>query len=306
MSKTFSVTILGSSSALPTSERYPTAQMLNVSERFFLIDCGEGTQMQLRKNKIKFTKIDHIFISHLHGDHCFGLIGLISTLGLLGRSNTLHIHSHPDLEKLMQPHLDYFCTDLPFDIEFNSFNSSKKEIIYSDKHIDVETIPLVHRVPTVGFLFKQKIEERKIRKEFIFTHQPSIKEILSVKKGNDYVDKEGNVIRNSEITIDPPQPKSYAFCTDTKYTEKILDQIRGASILYHEATFTKDKAELAKKTYHSTAEQAALLAKKGQIDKLLIGHFSSRYKDLSVFLDEANEVFANTHIAKEGDVITID
>ncbi|MGQ1786760.1 MULTISPECIES: ribonuclease Z [unclassified Saccharicrinis] len=305
MAKSFSITILGSSSALPTSERYPTAQVLNASERFFLIDCGEGTQRQLRAHKIKFTKIEHIFISHLHGDHCFGLIGFISTLGLLGRKAALHIHSHPDLKKLLQPQLDYFCTDLPFEVKFDPFDPKEVATIYSDKNIEVETIPLRHRIPTVGFLFKEKPEDRKVRKEFVFVHKPTIKEIIAIKKGGDYINKDDVIMSNREITLDPPNTRSYAFCTDTKYTEKITEQIKDVDVLYHEATFANDNAVLAKKTYHATAEQAATIALKAKAGKLLIGHFSSRYKDLNVLLNEAKEVFPNTYIANEGDVVNI-
>ncbi len=305
MSKTFSITILGSNSALPTSERYPTAQVLNVSERFFLIDCGEGTQMQLRKNKIKFTKINHIFISHLHGDHCFGLIGFISTLGLLGRNTDLYIHAHPDLEKILSPQLQYFCRDLPFKVIFETFDSKSKSLIYEDKHIEVYTIPLIHRVPTVGFLFKEKQGERKIRKEFVFRYQPTIKEILAIKKGEPYVTKEGEVIANENITIEPTPPLSYAFCTDTRPNKNILDQIKGVDLLYHETTFLKEDKKLAHKTFHSTTEQAALIAKNADVKQLAIGHYSTRYKNLNLFLQEAKSEFENTILAKEGLVITI-
>ncbi len=305
MSKSFTITILGSSSALPTSDRYPTAQVLSASERFFLIDCGEGTQRQLRVNKIRFTKIEHIFISHLHGDHCFGLIGLISTLGLLGRKAPLYIHSHSHLEKLLQPQLDYFCTDLPFQVVFDAFDPKQKTLIYEDKAIQVETIPLKHRIPTVGFLFKQKPEDRKLKKEFVFTHQPGIKDMVAIKNGGDYLNKDGVVMPNGEITLDPPKTLSYAFCTDTKYNENIIEQIKGVDVLYHEATFASDNAQLAKKTYHSTAEQAAQIATKAGAGKLLIGHFSSRYKNLTILLDEAKTVFPNTFLANEGNVIKV-
>lgn len=305
MSKSLSVTILGSSSALPTSNRYPTAQVLSASERFFLIDCGEGTQRQLRVNKIRFTKIEHIFISHLHGDHCFGLIGLISTLGLLGRKATLYIHSHSDLEKILQPQLNYFCADLPYAVVFEAFDPKQKALIYEDKDLWVETIPLKHRIPTVGFLFKQKPEDRKLRKEFIFSHQPSIKDMVAIKKGGDYLNNDGTVMPNKDITLDPPKTLSYAFCSDTKYTETIIEQIKGVDLLYHEATFASDNAQLAKKTYHSTAQQAAQIAKNAGAGKLLIGHFSSRYKNVSVLLDEAQAVFPNTFLANEGDVVEV-
>ncbi|WP_235208227.1 ribonuclease Z [Saccharicrinis fermentans] len=279
--------------------------MLNASERFFLIDCGEGTQKQLRVHKIRFTKIEHVFISHLHGDHCFGLIGLISSLGLLGRKAALHIHSHPDLEKILQPQLDFFCKELPFEVKFEPFNPKESTVIYSDKNLEVETIPLRHRVPTVGFLFKEKPEDRKVKKEFVFIHQPSIREILDIKKGADYHTKDGIRIPNAQITNNPPPIRSYAFCTDTKYTEGIVDQIKNVDVLYHEATFSKDMAALAKKTYHSTAEQAATIARKAEVGELLIGHFSSRYKDLNVLLNEAKTVFSNTSLAEEGRVFNI-
>lgn len=305
MSKTFSVTILGSNSALPTSERYPTAQVLNASERFFLIDCGEGTQMQLRRNKINLSKIDQIFISHLHGDHCFGLIGLISTLGLLGRTKDLHIFAHADLERMMTPQLQYFCTDLPFRVAFNSINTKESELIYSDKTIEVETIPLKHRIPTVGFIFREKPGDLKLRKEFVFKNDPSIKDMVSIKKGADYTTKSGEILLNKDITLAAIKPRSYAFCTDTRYRPQIIEKLKEVDLLYHESTFLKDKAHLAKKTYHSTAEQAALIAKGANVKQLIIGHFSSRYKDLTPFLKEAKETFSNTHLATEGSVFII-
>ncbi len=305
MSKTFSITVLGSNSALPTSERYPTAQVLNVSERFFLIDCGEGTQIQLRRNKIKFSKINHVFISHLHGDHCFGLIGLISTMGLLGRKVDLHIHCHSDLEKVLTPQLEYFCKDLPFKILFDCFDPANAVLIHEDKNIEVYTIPLIHRVPTVGFLFKEKIGERKIRKEFIFKYQPSIKEIIAIKNGESYCTKSGLVISNEEITIEPSKPLSYAFCTDTRPNKKILNQIKGVDLLYHETTFLKQDTKLAHKTFHSTSEQAALIAKEADVNQLMIGHYSTRYRDLTPFLEEAKVEFKNTILGKEGVVVTL-
>ncbi len=305
MSKTFSITVLGSNSALPTSERYPTAQVLNVSERFFLIDCGEGTQMQLRRNKIRFTKINHIFISHLHGDHCFGLIGFISTLGLLGRNTDLFIHAHPDLEKMLTPQLQYFCRDLPFKVIFVNFNTKSPECIYEDKNLEVYTIPLIHRVPTVGFLFKEKIGERKLRKEFVFKYNPSIKDILAIKKGEPYCTNEGEIIPNEQITLEPTKPLSYAFCTDTRPNKAILTQIQGVDLLYHETTFLKEDKVLAHKTYHSTTEQAAFMAKEANVKMLMIGHYSTRYKKLEPFLYEAKSEFENTILAKEGVEVTL-
>ncbi|WP_075602499.1 ribonuclease Z [Saccharicrinis aurantiacus] len=305
MSKTFSVTILGSNSALPTSERYPTAQVLNASERFFLIDCGEGTQMQLRRNKINLSKINQIFISHLHGDHCFGLIGLISTLGLLGRTKDLQIFAHEDLERMMTPQLHYFCTDLPFKVIFSSINTKESELIYSDKTIEVETIPLKHRIPTVGFIFREKPAELKLRKEFVFKHEPSIKEMVSIKRGADFTAKSGELLLNNDITLPSIKPRSYAFCTDTRYKPQITEKLKEVDLLYHESTFLSDKAHLAKKTYHSTAEQAAKIAEEANVKQLIIGHFSSRYKNLVPFLKEAKETFSNTYLATEGSVFSV-
>ena len=303
---TFSVTILGSNSALPTSERHPTAQILNVSERFFLIDCGEGTQMQLRKNKIKFSRINHIFISHLHGDHVFGLMGLISTFGLLGRRSKLTIHAHADLEKLLKSHINYFCADLPYSIEFNYLNTSSRSVIFEDKKIIVETIPLKHRIPTVGFIFTEKQEQYSIRKECIEKYNLSIAEIVNIKNGGDLHLENGKIISNEELVKAKPKPRSYAYCSDTKYFKKLADQINGISLLYHESTFLDADKGLAKSTMHATATQAANIAKDANVDTLILGHFSSRYKNLDLFLNEAQQIFPNTQLGIEGRVFNVE
>jgi len=296
----FSVTVLGSNSALPTSERYPTAQVLNVSERFFLIDCGEGTQMQLRKNHIRFTRINHIFISHLHGDHCFGLIGFMSTLGLLGRTADLHIYGHEDLEKVYRPQLDYFCRDITYKVIFHSVDTSVSKIVYEDNKVEVISIPLKHRIPTCGYLFKEKEADRHIIKEMVDYYQIPVKCIAGIKKGNDYTTAKGEFIPNHILTRPGAIPRSYAFCSDTKYTESIVPLIKDVDLLYHEATFLSDEEKLASKTFHSTAKQAGQIAKLANAKKLIIGHFSSRYKDLNILVNEASLVFSNTSIAKEG------
>jgi len=296
----FTVTILGSNSALPTSERYPSAQILNVSERFFLIDCGEGTQMQLRKYKVKFTRINHIFISHLHGDHIFGLIGLISTLGLLGRKNDLHLFAHADLEKLLQPQLDYFCTELPYKVVFNTINPRKQELIFEDDKVMVQTIPLKHRTPTCGFLIIEKPAPAKIHKHCIDQYSLSIAEIVKIKNGCDLQLDNGQIIPNSELVEPTPKTHSYAYCSDTKYFEGLAPMIEGVDLLYHESTFTSENEDLAKKTTHSTAAQAAKTALAANAKQLIIGHFSSRYKDLNPYLTEAQELFPNTALAIEG------
>lgn len=302
---TFSVTILGSNSALPTSERYPTAQVLSVSERFFLIDCGEGTQMQMRKYKIGFAKIDRVFISHLHGDHIFGLMGLISTLGLLGRKQALYVHAHTDLERLYRPHLDYFCAELPFEVVFVPLNPKERQIIYEDKRVVVESIPLRHRISTCGFVFTEKTAQPNIRKEAIDQYGLSIAEIVKIKEGGDLMLESGQIVPNSELVIQPPAPRSYAYCSDTKYFKALAQDVRNVNLLYHEATFTLENAHLAKKTAHSTAAQAAQTAKDAGAKMLIIGHFSSRYRDLDVYLNEATPVFANTQLAIEGKTFEI-
>lgn len=301
----FSVTILGSNSALPTSDRYPTAQILRVSERFFLIDCGEGTQIQLRRNKINFNIINHVFLSHLHGDHVFGFMGLVSTMGLLGRIKQLHVHAHPDFERLIQPHLDYFCADLPFEVIHHPLSYDGEQVIYEDKKVLVKSFPLAHRVPTCGFLVAEKPKEANIRKEAIYRYDLSIKEIVAIKNGHPFIGEDGSEVPRNELVIEPPSPKSYAFCSDTRYYRKVIPTIEGATLLYHEATFMHDLKDLAKSSMHSTAKQAATIARDAGVKRLLIGHFSSRYNDLSALLGEAKEVFPDTLLAQDNLVIDL-
>lgn len=301
----FSVTILGSNSALPTSERFPTAQVLNVSERFFLIDCGEGTQMQLRNNHIRFTRINHIFISHLHGDHCFGLMGLISTLGLLGRTADLHIYGHADLEKVYRPQLAYFCQDMKYQVVFHPVDTSVSSLVYEDNKVTVTSIPLKHRVPACGYLFREKPYDRHLVKEKISFYGIPVSALAGIKKGADFVSEDGRFIPNQELTVPGPRSRSYAFCSDTKYNESIVPIIENVDMLYHESTFLNGDEALARKTFHSTARQAAEIAAKAQAGRLLLGHFSTRYKDLSRFQAEAAEVFPNCSLALEGRVFDL-
>ena len=301
----FSVTILGSNSALPTSDRNPTAQVLNVSERFFLIDCGEGTQMQFRKYKIRFSKINHIFISHLHGDHYFGLIGLISTYGLLGRTSDLNIYAHKDLERLLTPQLNYFGKELPFQVVFHPIDPSLHAVIYEDSKITVSSIPLKHRIPTCGFLFQEKPADLHILREAIDFFEIPVKMIPSIKRGDDFTLPSGEIIENNRLTKAPYKPRSYAFCSDTIYNENIVPLIKSVDLLYHEATFMNDQKKLAKKTYHTTAEQAGLIAEKAEVGQLIIGHFSTRYYDLLPLLQECRSVFPNTELALDGITFTI-
>ncbi len=302
----FSVTILGSNSALPLSERNPSAQVLSVSERIFLIDCGEGTQLQMRRFNVNFSRINHIFISHLHGDHVFGLMGLISTFGLLNRKVDLHIYAHEELEKLLTPHINFFCTDLSYKVVFHHLNHKEKEVVLDDKHITVESFPLSHRVPACGFLFKEKPKLPNIRKEAISKYNLSISEIVRIKNGDDLIDESGHLVPNYELVLPPPPPRSYAYCSDTKYTGRTAGYVKGVSLLYHESTFSEEMRKLAKTTGHSTAAQAAKVAVDAGAKKLLLGHFSSRFRDISVFENEARQVFPNSVAVTDGAVYEVE
>lgn len=298
---TFQLTILGTSSALSTKDRYPTAQVLNVLGRFFLIDCGEGTQQQLRKYQIGFSRINHILISHLHGDHIFGLIGLISTMALLGRKNDLHIYSHSELQKFLSAQIDFlYNQDFPFKIIYHPINFKKEQKIYEDKIVEIYSFPLKHRIPTCGFRFNEKQQLPNLIKDKILEYNIPIAARQKIKEGDDFVCPNGDVILNSELTQKKPNPKSFAFCTDTKYSDSYINSIKNVDVLYHEATFAKDNSELAKSTFHSTSIDAGKVALKANVGRLLIGHFSSRYKNAEVILNETKEVFVNTTIATEG------
>ena len=301
----FLVTILGSSSALPTSERFPTAHLLNANERFFLIDCGEGTQIQLRKFRIRLGKINHIFISHLHGDHIFGLFGLISSLNLIGREATLHIFGPDEIEELILDHLKYFQNELSFEIAIHKFQTRRPATIYKDTNIEVVTIPLKHRIPTCGFLFNEQPIPRNIKKELIEKYKIPIKDIVKIKGGKDFKTSDGHIIPNSELTLPPFRTRSYAYCSDTAYSEEIIDRVKNVDILYHETTFLQKDADLAAETLHSTTRQAAEIALKSGAGRLLIGHFSSRYKSYDAFEKEAQEIFPMTTAVNDGDVFSV-
>lgn len=303
---TFELTILGSSSAVPTSKRNLTAHVLNAHERFFLIDCGEGTQLQIRKNKIRFGKINHIFISHLHGDHIFGLFGLISTFSLLNRQTDLHIYAHKELEHILENHIAYFERTLPFTIVYHHLNPEKNEIIYEDKRITVETIPLKHRIPTCGFLFKEKPHLRNLRKNVVQQFEIPIRKIQEIKEGADLELFDGQTIPNAELTLPPYKQRSYAYCTDTAYSEKIIPIIQHVDLLFHDATFNEQLSHQAKKTFHSTAKQAATIALKANVRKLIIGHFSARYKDVTPLVEEAGKVFNPVFPAEDGEKYVVE
>jgi len=301
----FEVKILGSCSATPVYNRHPSAQLLNIDHRLYLIDCGEGTQIQLTRFKIKFNKIDHIFITHLHGDHYLGLVGLLSSMHLHGRIKDLYLYGPPGLDEIITVQMRYSETFLNYKINFRELDTEKQEIIIETNTMTVETIPLQHRIKCCGFLFREKPKKRRVNKEMIPANI-LLQEIAALKNGEDIFDESGNLkYKNEEVTFPPRRSRSFAYCTDTIYTENFLPQIKGVDLLYHESTFLKDLALRAEETYHSTAADAATTALKAGVEKLIIGHFSSRYKDLQPLLNEAKEIFANTFLAIEGETFSI-
>lgn len=299
------LTILGCGSALPTRKNFPTAQILEIRDKQFLIDCGEGTQIRMRQMGVKTNRLGHIFISHLHGDHCFGLIGLISSFGMLNRTAELHIHAQVDLEKILTPLLQYFCKELPFNVIFHTINPRKHELIYEDRSLQVFSIPLKHRVPCCGFLFEEKPRERHILREMIdFYHIPTWR-IPKIKQGEDFTTEEGEIIPNLQLTTASDLPKRFAYCSDTAYSPKIIPIIKEVDCLYHESTFMDGEMIRSNQTEHSTARQAAEIAKKANVKKLIIGHYSARYNNQNELLNEAKEVFENTVLGEDMTVYEI-
>ena len=294
-----SLTILGCGSALPTRKNFPSAQLLEIRDKQFLIDCGEGTQIRMRQMGMKTNRLGHIFISHLHGDHCFGLIGLISSFGMLNRTADLHIHAQADLEKIMEVQLLYFCADLPYNVIFHTIDPRKHELVFEDRSVQVFSIPLKHRVPCCGFLFEEKLRDRHIIREMIdFYHIPTWR-IPKIKQGEDFTTEEGEIISNALLTTPPELPKRFAYCSDTAYTEKIIPIIEGVDCLFHEATFMDDELLRAKETQHCTARQAGEIALKANVKKLIIGHYSARYIHQNDILEEAKAVFENTVLGED-------
>tara|TARA_B100000787_G_scaffold162672_1_gene143662 strand:- start:64491 stop:65405 length:915 start_codon:yes stop_codon:yes gene_type:complete len=300
------LTILGCHSATPRVNAHPTAQYLEINSRHFLIDCGEGTQRQMRKYKVGFSKINHIFISHLHGDHFFGLIGLISTLGILNREKELHIYGPKGIKEIITLQIKYSKSHVKYELIYHELNSTKSELIFEDKKVEVHTVPLHHRVYTNGFLFKEKQKPRKL-------NMVEVKKVTEIEKcdynnlkdGKDFLLTSGKTLQNSTLTLDPEKSLSYAYCSDTSYKPDIIEIIKGSDLLYHESTFLSDKEDLAIKTRHSTAKQAAIIAMKAEVKKLILGHYSSRYKDTSLFKKEAEEVFNSVELAEAGKVFSI-
>jgi len=296
----FNITILGSSSAIPTSDRNPTSQLVNHDDHLFLVDCGEGTQVALRRLHIHFQRINHIFISHLHGDHFFGLIGLVSSLHLLGRTKPLHVYGPPELEEIIRMQLKVSLTELLYPLFFHVTQAERTEVVYEDDFLTVTSFPMLHRIPTTGFLFAEKPGVRRIRKEILESMKIPYPEMVRIKQGFDYRDESGKEYSNEELTLDPYPSRKYAFCSDTAYYEDIVPVVRGADILYHETTFLQNRAANAAEKFHSTTLEAAKIATLAEVKKLVIGHYSARYDDLQPLLDEARSIFPMTELAVEG------
>ena len=294
------LTILGCYAATPRSFTNPTSQVLEIRNRLFLIDCGEGTQVQLRKNKIKFSKINHVFISHLHGDHFFGLIGLISTFALLGRTTDLHIYGPKGIKEIINLQLRLSNSWTNYGLLFHELESKESEIIFEDEKVTVSTIPLKHRIYTNGFLFKEKIGNRKLDLNAVQNYEIDKCYYQKIKNGKDITLEDGQVIENQKLTFDPIPAMSYAFCSDTAYDESIIELIKNVNVLYHESTFLESEATLAVKTKHSTAKEAATIALKAQVNQLIMGHYSTRYESIELFKEQAETIFPNILLADDG------
>ncbi len=301
----FSVYILGCGSAMPTKRHNPSSQVVSLRNKEFMIDCGEGTQLQLRKAHVHFKKIQAVFISHLHGDHCLGLIGMMSTFGMLGRREPLHIYAPEALKPLLDLQMQVFCDKLEYEVVFHAVDTTQELVIYEDKSLTISSLPLNHRVPCCGFLFREKPLLPHIRRDMIDYLEIPISQINNIKNGADWVREDGTVVNNSELVVPADQPRAYAYCSDTKFLPELVERIKGVNLLYHESTYDHEMADKAEKYYHSTAEQAAIIARDACVGKLLLGHYSSRYDDEGVLLNEAQRIFLQSYLTHENDVFCI-
>ncbi len=301
----FRVHILGCGSALPTLHHNASAQVVEVRGKLFLIDCGEGTQVQLRRSRLRFTKISAVFITHLHGDHCFGLIGMLSTFGLLGRTARLAIYAPVALEAMLKQQMQLFCHDFDYEVDFHAVDTTQQQVVYEDRSLTVETIPLEHRMPCCGYLFREKHSLPHIRRDMIDFYQIPVSQINNIKAGANWTTPDGEVVKNERL-VEPADPvRSYAYCSDTRYIPTLYERIKGVSTLYHESTYGEDNLLMAQKYYHSTARQAALVAREAGVGQLLLGHYSSRYEDEQLLLREAQEVFENTRLTDENAIFDV-
>ena len=301
----FRVHILGCGSALPTLHHNASAQVVEIRGKLFLVDCGEGTQVQLRRSRLRFTKISAVFITHLHGDHCFGLIGMLSTFGLLGRTARLAIYAPVALEAMLKQQMQLFCHDFDYEVDFHAVDTTQQQVIYEDRSLTVETIPLEHRMPCCGYLFREKPSLPHIRRDMIDFHQIPTSQINNIKAGADWTTPDGEVVKNERLVEPADHARSYAYCSDTRYVPTLYKRIKGVSTLYHESTYGEDNLLMAQKYYHSTARQAAMVAREAGVGQLLLGHYSSRYEDEQVLLREAQEVFENSRLTDENEVFDV-
>ncbi len=302
----FELTILGANAAIPAHGRFPTSQVLCINHRYYMIDCGEGAQIQLFRHKIKINKIHAIFISHLHGDHYFGLMGLLNTMNLRGRTEPLYLHAPKGLQEIITLQLKYSHAVLNYSLHFIETNQEKSVFLFEDEKVTVHTIPLLHRIPCCGFLFREKAKDKNLIKEKIPIDLP-IAGRIALKKGEDF-EHNNQILKNEDYTHLPNKRRSYAFCSDTVYlpSSALIEIIKGVDLLYHEATFTHIHEKRAAQTFHSTGKQAALIAQEARVAKLILGHFSTRYYDLSPLLEEAKEVFPNAALAIEGETFSVE
>ena len=301
----FRLHILGCGSALPTLRHFPTIQVVECRGKLYMVDCGEGAQIQMRQARLPFTKLGHIFISHLHGDHCFGLIGMLSTFGLLGRTATMHVYADKALGDILQQQTDFFCHDLGYEIAFHPIDTTRHQVIFEDHSLQVETLPLEHRMPCCGFLFREKPALPHIRRDMIDFYEIPVSQIPRIKAGADYVLPDGSIVANSRLVKPSESPRAYAYVSDTRFMPQLHEQLKGVTTLYHESTYAEDNLAMAEKYFHSTARQAATVALQASVNQLLLGHYSSRYEDERVLLDEACSIFPSSRLTREMDVIDI-
>lgn len=301
----FRIHILGCGSALPTLKHAASSQVVEIRGKFFMVDCGEGTQMQLRRSHVNFMKIQAIFISHLHGDHCFGLIGLISTLGMLGRTAPLHVYAPEALGPLLDMQLQMFCGGLDFTVEFHAVDTRQHGVVYEDRSVMVESIPLEHRIACCGYLFREKPTLPHIRRDMIDFYEIPISQIENIKRGAGWVTPDGEKVAHERLTTPSDKPRSYAYCSDTRYMPKLHRVVEGVDLLYHEATYDMSHKDRAKLYYHSTSTQAASVARDAHAGKLMIGHYSARYQNEDGLLKEAQEIFPNTILSNEGMIVKV-
>ena len=301
----FKVHILGCGSALPTLRHYASSQVVEVRGKVLMLDCAEGTQIQLRKSKISFTKLSHVFITHQHGDHCFGLIGMISTFGLLGRTATLHIHGPEALGPELERQIAFFTNDLGYEVEYHPVDTAVRQVVFEDRSIVVESIPLEHRMPCCGYLIREKASLPHIRRDMMDCYGIPTSQVNNIKNGADWTTADGEVIPNSRLVVAADKARSYAYLSDTRYIPEVAKEVQGVDLLYHESTYGDDRLASAEKYCHSTARQAATVARDAGVGRLLLGHYSSRYEDEKVLLREAQEVFDKVYLTNENDVFEL-